>query len=369
MTGPIEAPTTCLSIDLDALVRNWQALNARAGTAECAGIVKADAYGLGAGRVARALQQAGCRHFFTANPEGAETLRRIMPDAMVYVLNGLLGGGEDYVAHDLVPVLNDLGQIRHWSRLAKRLERRLAAVVHVDTGMSRLGLPPPETAHLAAAPNVLEPLDLHFVMSHLSCADEPGHAENRLQLERFHTVLSSLPACRASFANSSGIFLGGAWHFDLVRPGYAVYGGNPTPHESNPMEPVIRLRARIVQVREAPPGTTVGYGAGHTVRHATRLATLPVGYADGYPYTPGGQTTAWIGDDEVPVVGRVSMDLLTLDIGSLPEEKARVGTWVDLIRGRDMLDDLAARAGTNGYELLTSLGSRFPREYLSRSPS
>ncbi len=369
MTAAIETPAACLSVDLDALVRNWKDLKARAAGAECAAMVKADAYGLGAGPVSRALHRAGCRRFFTANPEGAAVLRSGMPDASIYVLNGLLGEPGDYVRHDLVPVLNDLGQIASWSAMARRLERRLPAVVHVDTGMSRLGLPAPETARLAAAPGILAPLDLHFVMSHLAAADAPQHEANRRQLESFEGVLAALPETAASLANSSGVFLGPAWHFDLVRPGYAVYGGNPTPGQPNPMEPVIRLAARIVQVREVPSGTPVGYGAGHMTARATRLATLPVGYADGYPRALGGRATAWIGDAEVPVAGRVSMDLLTLDIGSVPEEKARLGTWVDLVRGRDMLDDLASRAGTIGYELLTSLGPRWHREYLRRGPS
>ncbi len=365
MTDPIDAPVSRLVIDLDALTRNWQALTRMVRPAECAGVVKADAYGLGAVQVAQSLERAGCRRFFVANPDGAAALRSVLDDAArVYVLNGLIAETGDLAAHNLVPVLNDLGQIARWADEARRRERRLGAVVHLDTGMSRLGLPPAETARLAASPELLAPLDLHFVMSHLSCASEPEEAESHRQLELFRHAMRSFPGVRASLANSSGIFLGDAWHHDLVRPGYAVYGGNPTPSGTNPMEPVIRLKARIIQVREVPAGTRVGYGGTYTTRRATRLATLPVGYADGYPRALGNLAHAFIGDHAVPVAGRVSMDLMTLDLGELPEARAHVGTWVDLIRGRTMLDDLAGKAGTIGYELLTSLGARYARQWL-----
>ena len=365
MTDPIDAPVCRLVIDLDALTRNWQALARMVRPAECAGVVKADAYGLGAVHVAQSLAHAGCRRFFVANPDGAAALRSVLDDtATVYVLNGLIADTGDLAARNLVPVLNDLGQIVRWADEARRLERRLGAVVHIDTGMSRLGLPPGETQRLAASPELLAPLDLHFVMSHLSCASEPEEAENRRQLELFRDAMRPYPGVRASLANSSGIFLGDAWHHDLVRPGYAVYGGNPTPARTNPMEAVIRLKARIIQVREVPAGTRVGYSGTYTTERDTRLATLAVGYADGYPRALGNLAHAFIGDHAIPVVGHVSMDLMTLDIGGLPEAKAHVGTWVDLIRGRTMLDDLAGKAGTIGYELLTSLGARYARQWI-----
>ncbi len=365
MTDPVDATASRLVIDLDALTRNWQALARMVQPAECAAVVKADAYGLGAAQVAQSLADAGCRSFFVANPDGAAALRLVLGDAVtIYVLNGLIAETGDLAGLDLVPVLNDLGQIVQWADEARRLERRLGAVVHIDTGMSRLGLPPAETARLAASPELLAPLDLHFVMSHLSCASEPGQTENHRQLELLRDAMRSFPGVRASLANSSGIFLGKAWHHDLVRPGYAVYGGNPTPSGANPMEAVIRLTARIIQVREVPAGTRVGYGGTYTTERATRLATLPVGYADGYPRALGNLAHACIGASVVPVVGHVSMDLMTLDIGGVSEDRAHVGSWVDLIRGRAMLDDLAARAGTIGYELLTSLGTRYARQWL-----
>ena len=329
--------------------------------------MKANAYGLGADRVAPALRRAGCRRFFTANPDGALAVKALLPEADVFVLNGLLGEPRDYVAQRLVPVLNDLGQIERWSELASRLERRLPAAVHIDTGMNRLGLSAREADRLIERPEPLDALDVRYLMSHLANAEDRADPMNARQLAEFDARRRALSAPPASLANSSGVFLGPDYHFDLVRPGYAVYGGNPTPGRANPMKPVVGLRAQIVQAREATPGATVGYGATHEVREPTRIATVPLGYADGYLRALGSGATAWIGAVEVPVVGRVSMDLVTLDIGALPESKAHVGTWVDLIRGRDGLDDLAARAGTIGYELLTALGDRYPRVYVGET--
>ncbi|MDG2481302.1 MAG: alanine racemase [Alphaproteobacteria bacterium] len=362
-TPPIERAATRLSIDLDALTQNWRNLKARGNGADCAGIVKANAYGLGVERVAPALWNTGCRRFFTANPDGASTVRQLLPDAEVFVLNGLLGEPEVYVEEGLTPVLNDLGQVERWTACARSLGRRLPAILQADTGMMRLGLPPAEIDHLQNHPELCGNLDIRFVMSHLANADAPDDPSNARQLEAFRAVRTQLPSAPASLANSSGIFLGRDYHFDLLRPGYAVYGGNPTPGRGNPMEPVIRLSAQIIQIRDAEPGQTVGYGGHHTIKSSTRVATIPLGYADGYRRTLGDRAVASIDGAEIPVVGRVSMDLVTLDIGALPVEKAHVGTWVDLIWGNTMLDDLAMQAGTIGYELLTALGGRSPRHY------
>ena len=345
------------------MAANWRSLRARVNGVECAGIVKANAYGLGADRVAPALWHAGCRRFFTANHDGALAIRNLLPDADVYVLNGLLGDPKDYIETGLTPVLNCLGQVETWQSHARRAQRALPAVLHLDTGMHRLGLPPGEVAQLRERPELLRSLDLQFIMSHLACADDSDGAMNRRQLATFHQMRRGLPEFPASLANSSGIFLGPDYHFDLIRPGYAVYGGNPTPGRPNPMQPVVGLSAQIIQIRDVGPGETVGYGATYALKQATRIATIPLGYADGYMRAMSNQAAASIDGVAVPVVGRVSMDLVTLDIGALPVEKAHVGTWVDLIRGNEMLDDLAMRAGTIGYELLTALGGRYPRVY------
>jgi len=327
-------------------------------------MVKANAYGLGLRRVAPALWAAGCRSFFTAAADGAAMVRALLPEARVHVLNGLLNdGAADMAAHGLVPVLNDLGQVERWAAHAAAIERRLPAVIHLDTGMARLGLPPAEVERLAARPELLEGLNVLHVMSHLACADEADHPLNRRQLESFNRLRALLPARPASLANSSGIFLGPDYHFDQVRPGYAVYGGNPTPGKPNPMKPVVTLKAQIIQVRTIGAGDPVGYGASFTAERTTRVATIPVGYADGYLRSLSGAGLARAAGIVVPVIGRVSMDLVTLDISGVPEDEARVGTWVELIWGADMLDDLATRGGTIGYELLTALGGRYPRVY------
>ena len=328
-------------------------------------MVKANAYGLGVNRVAPALYEAGCRHFFTANATGAMNVKRLLPEANVYVLNGLTQGTDTFfVEHDLKPVLNDLGQIEHWSKTARQLGRRLPAIIHLDTGMARLGLPDDETDMLAKRPELMDGIDVEYFASHLACSDEHDHPLNSEQLHVFREALAKLPPAPASLANSSGIFLGPDYHFDLARPGYAVYGGNPTPGRPNPMQPVVRLHARIIQIRDIKAGQPVGYGATYRARGTQKIATIPVGYADGYLRSLSGIGVARLAGQEVPLVGRVSMDLVTLDITDVPESEAYIGAWVDLIWGPDKLDRMAGYAGTIGYELLTALGGRYPRHYL-----
>jgi alanine racemase len=331
-------------------------------------MVKANAYGLGVNRVAPTLYEAGCRHFFTANATGAMNVKRLLPDAMVYVLNGLTQGTDKFfVEHDLRPVLNDLGQIEHWSTTARKLGRKLNAIIQLDTGMARLGLPDYEIDMLAKRPELMDGIEIDYFASHLACADEHEHPLNGEQLHAFREALAKLPPAKASLANSAGIFLGPEYHFDLARPGYAVYGGNPTPGRPNPMEPVVQLHARIIQIREIKAGHPVGYGATYRARSAQRIATIPVGYADGYLRSLSSVGIARLAGREIPVVGRVSMDLVTLDVTELSESEAYVGAWVDLIWGPEKLDRMAGYAGTIGYELLTALGGRYPRHYLGGS--
>ncbi len=350
---------------MDALAANWRQLSERTAPGLCAGMVKANAYGLGLNRVAPALYEAGCRHFFTANTFGAMKLKKLLPDCHAFVLNGLtVGTDKVFLENDLIPVLNDLGQIEHWAATARSEGRKLKAMVHMDTGMARLGLPPYEVDQLIERPDLLDGIDVTYYASHLACADEHDHPLNTEQLHNFRHALARLPKAPASLANSSGIFLGPEYHFDLARPGYAVYGGNPTPGRKNPMQPAVRLHARIIQTREIKAGDPVGYGATYRARQNQRIATIPVGYADGYLRSLSSIGVARVAGREVPLVGRVSMDLVTLDITDVPEAEAQVGTWVDLIWGPDKLDRLAGYAGTIGYELLTALGGRYPRNYL-----
>ena len=354
-----------LTIDLDALAENYRRLCAELNGVPCAAVVKADGYGLGLTRVAPALFRAGAREFFVAQLGEAIALRDALPEtAEIYVFNGLAAGpAAEFQAQRIVPVLNSLGEIADWQAAARQGTRALAAALHVDTGMSRLGLPAGELDTLAAEPERLNGIVVRHVMSHLACADEPRHPLNAAQLAEFRAARARLPAAPASFANSSGIFLGADYHFDLGRPGVALYGINPTPGHPNPMRQVVRLQGKILQVREIDAPRTVGYGATHRAAGPTRVATVAVGYADGYLRSISNRGSAWLGNQRVPVVGRVSMDLITLDVTGTAPESAYPGAFVDLIGPELPADNVAADAGTIGYEVLTALGQRYHRVY------
>lgn len=361
-TGPGHATTT-LTIDLDALTANYQLLAARAAPAQCAAVVKADGYGLGLEPVAQTLAAAGCSTFFVAHLDEGVALRMILKDqeADIFVFNGLMPGAESaYRVYQLFPVLNDLGQIERWNTYCAQ-HGTLPAALHLDTGMSRLGLPPQELKTLIAEPDRLSGLDLRSIVSHLACADTPDHPLNRQQQSAFAAAIAQLPKATASLAASSGIFLGPDWHFEMVRPGVSLYGSAPVPGEANPMSPVVSLTGQILQIREVDAPQTVGYGASYQFSTPTRVATVAAGYADGYLRSISGKGTAYIGDTAVPVVGRVSMDLITLDVSGVPT--AQPGDSVELIGPHHDIDALAAEAGTIGYEILTSLGGRYRRRY------
>lgn len=353
-----------LDIDLDAIAANWQKLADRvAPGARCAAVVKADAYGLGMAMVAPALARAGAKTFFVATLEEGLALRALLPRAQIAVLNGLaIGAPADFAKAALLPVLNDLGQLRAWQAYAAR-RGGAPAMLHLDTGMSRLGLSPKETAQLVAEPGLLSGFALALVLSHLACAAEPAHPMNLAQLDAFRAALKRLPLVPASLAASSGVFLGGDFLFDMVRIGAALYGVNPTPGRPNPMKQVIHLKAKILQVRDVDRGESVGYGAAHRIDRPTRIATIAMGYADGWLRSSAHRGAARIAGKAAPVVGHISMDLLTLDVTGHDPATVRPGAYVDLIDERYGVDDAALAAQTIGYEVLTRLGSRFHRVY------
>lgn len=359
-----------LTIDLAAVAANYRTLRARLAGAACAAVVKADAYGLGALQVAPTLAAAGCREFFVAQLGEAARIKPALPArALVYVLHGVLAGEEAEFRHGgLIPVLNDGGQIARWVTAARSAGRRLPAILHVDTGMSRLGLSTAEALQLAADPTHLAGLDLRYLMTHLACAEEARHPLNAAQLAAFRRVRRAFPKLRATVANSSGIFLGRAYHLDLVRPGAALYGINPQPGRPNRLRHVTRLEGKILQIHDVDPPNTVGYGATHRVAGRTRIATVAVGYADGWPRSLSNRGSAFIGDVRVPIIGRVSMDLMTLDITAAPAATAP-GGMVELMSERLPVDDVAAAAGTIGYEILTRLGARYHRSYVGTAPT
>lgn len=359
-----------LTIDLAAVAENYRRLCAQIGPdLECAAAVKADAYGLGIAKVGPTLAAAGVKRFFVAQFDEALTLKAVLGRTAsgpeIYVLNGQIAASPDeFLANDIRPVLNSLGEIENWSRVAKAKQRRLPAAIHIDTGMCRLGLPDNEFRALLDRREALDGVDTRLVMSHLACADTPDHPLNNSQLSAFREVVAAFPGTAASFANSSGIFLGSDYHFDIARPGVALYGINPTPGKTSPMRQVVRLQGKILQVRAIDAPQSVGYGAAHQAGGPMRIATVAVGYADGYLRSLSGRGHAWIGDRRIDLVGRVSMDLITLDVTSLAEDAARPGTMVDLLDPERGADALADEAGTIGYEILTALGQRYHRRYI-----
>ncbi|MDY0973797.1 alanine racemase [Massilia sp. CFBP9012] len=359
-----------LTIDLDAVRANYRLLRERgqAGGAQaaCASVLKADAYGLGMDKVAQALVREGCRSFFVAHLDEGIRLRQLVPaDCTIHVMHGAMPGtARDCVEHDLVPVLNDRGQVAEWRTLARELGRELPAALQVDTGMSRMGLAPFDLDRLRQDPAWLEGIDLRLVMSHLACADEPAHPLNERQRQRFEEVRALFPGVPASLANSSGVFLGGAWHFDLLRPGCALYGINPQPGHANPLAQAVSLAARVVQLRTVAAGDIVGYGARYIAQGERRIATIAIGYADGWLRALTGHSWAFVDGVAVPFAGTVSMDSITLDVTGIPEARIAPGQTVDLLCPQQTVDEVAGQAGTIGYEVLTRLGARFYRQYV-----
>ena len=355
-----------LTIDLDALADNWRQLAQRAGGAECAAVVKADAYGLGIAPVSRALLAAGCESFFVAHLAEGETLRALAPEARIFILNGLAPGASAlYARNRLFPVLGSLPELSEWAEFCQSVGAPHAAALHIDTGMNRLGL---AKRDLPRAKSLLDSFTPVLAMSHFISAEDMSAPRNRRQIELFEEACGQLPPMPASLCNSSGMFLEEAPFLDLTRPGYALYGGNPTPGSDNPMRPVVGLTAVVLQVRDVPGGETAGYNARWTAPTRRRLATIGIGYADGF-FRSGGETDIGVdvfaGGRFCPVVGRISMDLSIIDISEA--EPLKRGDRVEILGPNIGIDDLGPQAGTIGYEILTSLGRRYRRDYRGSS--
>jgi alanine racemase len=354
-----------LSIDLGAVQANYQTLQSHLTGAELAAVVKADAYGLGLEPVARALAQAGCETFFVATMAEGVDLRSLQGDAHIHVFNGPLPGEEAaFTEHALVPVLNSLDQLQNWSAHCAVSGNPGRADIQIDTGMTRLGLDPGDWALAAVKPDLLQSVTLDLVLSHLACSDQPGHEMNLEQLAAFEAGAAEIGAPRKSLASSSGVFLGPRYHFDMGRAGAALFGINPTPGNPNPMRQVVRIQGKILQVRSVDTFRSVGYGATHQATRPARIATVAIGYGDGYARALSNVGTAYIDSHEVAVVGRVSMDLTTFDVTGVPDHLLAPGQPVDLIGPRNPVDQIAAQAGTIGYEILTQIGWRYRRRYL-----
>lgn len=340
-----------LTIDLDAIIANWRALDAvSAAHVKTGAVVKADGYGLGAGAVATALAGAGVASFFVAlAEEGARLRKSLGPEPEIFVFSGHMAGDEELLSEfDLVPLLNSVEQVE---RQFKALPGKPFGV-QLDTGMNRLGLEPDDFMRLRADLMAKRP---SLLLSHLASADEPEHGQNADQLMVFRRLTDGL-ACRRSLAATGGTLLGSAYHFDLCRPGIGLYGGSPFAEA----KPVVRLSLPVIQCRDVPAGETVGYNATWTATRPSRIATLSAGYADGLIRAISSAAAVWAGDRPCPLVGRVSMDLIGVDVTGLAADPDRL----DILGPYQGVDRLAAAAGTIGYEILTSLGARYNRVYI-----
>jgi alanine racemase len=364
----LASATGVLTVDLDAIVANWRKLEKTAVPAECAAVIKADAYGCGADPVARALAAAGCKTFFVATLDEARIARGALPSAAIYVLDGFLQNcGDIYAKLDAKPVIGDLNELAEWDVFCRRSGWQGGAAIHIDTGMNRLGLTISEAQGIVPRINAGDH-GIALVMSHLACAEALHNPLNARQLANFREIASLFSGVPASLSNSSGIFLGPQFQFDLVRPGAGLYGINPTPEADNPMQPVVDVKVRILHIRNVEKGETVGYGATWTARRPTRLAIISAGYADGY-FRAGGSSDGTRGAEVVvsgrrcPIAGRISMDLMGVDITDVEKNAARRGHMVTLIGEGITVDELAHHFGTIGYEVLTSLGRRYARIY------
>jgi alanine racemase len=357
--------STLITIDLDALQANFRSCQERLQPALCAAVVKADAYGLGIRRIAPALSHAGCRQFFTATHREGIHLRSLLPEAEVFVFEGVTRANAGlFREHGLVPVLITPAQAAAWADQARTESRPLPAIIDIDTGMTRLGFGEAELQQLLDRRDDLELLDLRYVMTHFACADDPESDMLSEQLDRFDRLRSLLPDAPTSIGNSAGALLGPESSGDMARLGIVLYGGNPYAVGEPPLTAVLRVQSRILQVREIGRETPVGYGATYMARPGTRIATVGTGYADGYPRSLSNRGIAAIGGHRVPVVGRISMDLITLDVTGLPDHLVKPGQLVDLIGPDVTLEEVAERAGTINHEILTGLSQRASRVFL-----
>ena len=356
-----------LTVDLAAVVANWQWLRAQFSGDECAAVVKADGYGLGATEVAAALADAGCHSFFVATAEEAVELREALPDVRILVLSGVQEGEEfAFVSRRIIPVLNSLAQVRRWQPVAAEHVHAVSAL-HIDTGMGRLGLQPDEFAGLLARePEVLQQLRTGLLMSHLACACDVAHPLNATQLDLFAKAAVLAPGIPASLCNSAGILLGKPYHFNLARPGCSLYGIAPQSSIHNPMRQVASWEAPILQVRTLERDQTIGYGATASAQKGAKIAAVASGYADGYLRAASNKSWGYIGNHRVKLIGRVTMDMLCFDVTAVPEAALNTATTIELLGDKDgiRVDDLADAAGTIGYEVLTRIGTRVERVYL-----
>jgi alanine racemase len=361
-----------LTVDLGAMMKNWLALNTVANGALTGAVVKADAYGTGLNAASKAFFAAGARFFFVATPDEALALRANLPEAHIFVLDGLFPGSAPlYVGERLMPVISSLPMLEEWLVACLSRNEALPAALHFDTGMNRLGLRLSETSIVKRMCDEVG-YSPQMIMSHLACADQPLHEKNRTQLALFTSVIAQFPGIPASLANSAATMTSRDMHFQMVRPGIALYGGRAVSGRRNPMLPAVTLEAPILQVRDAKTGESVGYGATYTLSRDSRLGILGIGYADGFlralsSTNQHGGGRAYVRGQLVPIVGRVSMDMAIVDLTDLQNNTPLPGEMVEVLGSNVSVDDQADPAGTIGYEILTSLKGRYSRSYVDSS--
>jgi alanine racemase len=363
---PEHLASAIVTIDLGALQSNYKTLSNLAAPAACGVAIKGEAYGLGMASVAKALWAVGCRNYFVSRPMEGQELRAVLADAHIYVLDGFYERqAEFYFAHNLIPALASIGEANEWAKVGGTKP----CAIHVDTGINRLGFTPEEFAHLCVDVDLNKTIHIKLLVSHLACSDEASHALNLKQLKSFQDFRALMPNVSASFANSSGIFLGADYHFDLVRAGVALYGGNPLPAKTNPMKPVVTLQAKVMQTRCVKQGDTIGYSATWTAPRDSRIAILGAGYRDGIPRKLSstrndGPAQVFIAGQRVPIVGRVSMDMMACDVTDIAPNQIERGTLAEIFGLNISVDEAASWAGSISYELLTHLGNRYHRRYI-----
>ncbi|MBX4335176.1 alanine racemase [Bartonella raoultii] len=360
--------TTVATIDIDAIVENYITLSQHVIPAQCSAVVKANAYGLGANKIAPALYQVGCRTFFVAKIEEALQLKTVLPEnVMIALLNGLPHATEELIAQSgIVPVLNSWSAIKDWQTLCQKKHKKFPAIIQIDTHMNRLGLDKKELQELIRQPTIFEKAEIKYILSHLANGEDSTHPSNAIQLAAFKAILAKLPTCKVSFANSGGIFLGSDFHFDLVRPGIALYGVDPREKHQTTLKPVLKLQAQVIQSRYVDAGTAVGYKESFVTCRPSTLATISIGYADGWPRLLSNKGSVYFNGHALPIVGYISMDSIILDTTDL-DKKPQRGDWVELIGPNQSVEKVARDANTIPNEILTSLGSRYQRIYLEKN--
>lgn len=368
-----------LTVDLAALTANWRLLRdyakAENPATQCAAVVKANAYGCGIEQVVPALWEAGCRTFFVAMADEGLRVLKIVPDATCYVLNGLFeNAAQHLIKAGLRPVLGSTQEARWWAAAAKSSGQAQPCALQLDSGMTRLGFSPAELQLTIQDKTIAPHLDVKLFMTHFACADDIGHPKTDVQREVFEQASLLLPGVPRSAANSAAGLQSSGYVYDLARPGVALYGAEALNDMPNPMKPVVKLEARIIAIREAKAGNSVGYGAAQVLTRDSRIAHVSVGYADGYHRAAANQgvpmravapaAKAALHGQIISGIGRVSMDLSAFDVTDVPAAKA--GDWIELFGPTIPVDDVARAAGTIGYEMLTALGDRYQRIYLSQ---